>query len=111
MVTKGIALLFGVDMEHLAWLDSHYRLSERFGHRFVVFPAVAGGMQNEDAEGQFFEVVLELKAAVEGEQNIEVSLRQLDKLIVGGALPVGFAYRGDLVSGQKVTDAGIQAFV
>jgi hypothetical protein len=111
MVTKGIALLFGVDMEHLAWLDSHYRLSERFGHRFVVFPAVAGGMQNEDAEGQFFEVVLELKAAVEGEQNIEVSLRQLDKLIVGGALPVGFAYSSDFVCGQKVTDTGIQAFV
>jgi hypothetical protein len=45
MVT-GLALVFGVDMEHLAWLDGLYRLPERFGHRFVVFPAVAGGMQN-----------------------------------------------------------------
>jgi hypothetical protein len=110
MVT-GLALVFGVDMEHLAWLDGLYRLPQRFGHRFVVVPAVAGGMQKEDAEGQLLEVVLKLKAAVEGEQDIKVSLSQLDKLVVGGALPVGLANCGDLVSGQKITDAGIQAFV
>jgi hypothetical protein len=74
-------------MQHLAGLNSLYRLPQRFGHRFVVFPPVADGMQDEDAEGQFLEVVLELKAAVEGEQNIEVPLSQLDQLIVGGALP------------------------
>jgi hypothetical protein len=51
------------------------------------------------------------KAAVECEENIEVSLGQFNKLVVGGALPLGFAYGGDLVSGQEIANARIEAFV
>ena len=57
------------------------------------------------------EIVLELKAFIEGEQDIEIPLGQPNKLAVGGAPPVRLAYRRGLVSGQELTDAGVEAFV
>lgn len=80
-------------MEHLARLNGLDRLAQRFLNRLVVFAAVPGRMHDNDAETQFLEIVLELEAAVECEEDIKVSLGQLNKLVVGGALPLGLALR------------------
>ncbi len=98
-------------MGHLARLYGLYCPAQPFGQRPVVFLVIASCVDNDDTEGKFLEVLLELEAAVECKQDLEVSLRQLYKLAVGDALPVRLAYRSDLVSGQKVADAGIKAFV
>jgi hypothetical protein len=45
------------------------------------------------------------------EQDIEVSLSQLNELVIGSALPIGLAYGRDLVSGQEVAGAGIKTLV
>ncbi len=56
------------DVKHLARLHSSYRLPQCFGYRLIVFAAVAGGVHDDDANGQFLGVVLELEAAVEREK-------------------------------------------
>jgi hypothetical protein len=100
-----------MDVEYLARLDDLHCLAQGLGHRLVVFAAITGRMYDDNTESQFFQVVLEFKAAVECEENIEGSLGQFIKLVVGGALPFGFAYGGDLVSGQEIANARIETFV
>src|SRR5262249_20220256 len=105
------ALLLDENVEHLARFDRFYGLAQGRGQPFVIFTSVSSGVHDNDAEGQFFEIMLEFKATVQRDQDIEASLRQLDKLIVEGALPLRFADRGDLVSGHEVTDTRVDAFV
>jgi len=54
-------------------------------------------VHNHDSESQFAEVMLELESAVQREQDIKSSLRQLHEIMVRGPEPVGFAYRADFV--------------
>ena len=70
-----------------------------------------GWVHDDDAEGQFLEVVLELEATGQVRERRRSFLGHLNELVIGGALPFGLADGGDLVFGQKVADARIKAFV
>ena len=75
---------FGSDVEDLPGLDRLHCMAQHFRDWLVVFTSLAQGVHNYGAKGQLLEVVLELETTVKGDEDIEVSLRELNHIYQDG---------------------------
>jgi hypothetical protein len=100
-----------VDVHHLAGA----RLSEVDLHlvekRPVELHPVLGNMNNEDSKSQVLEGVFEFKSPVNRDQSIEPVLEERDKLMILNLVPSEIDCCRDLVTGEGLRDARIDAGV
>ena len=98
-------------MDHFAGPDALNCVDECREQRSVVFHPVLGDMDDYDAEGQLLEVVLVLKALVDGNQNVTLALSLGNELGVGECAPFGLRDGQDFMFGKGLPEARIDALV
>jgi hypothetical protein len=84
---------------------------ERREKRTIVFHPVPLYMDDNDSKAQLFEVMLMLEAFIGGHQNVTFAVGLGDQLRVRECAPFGFGDGQDLVMGEGLPQAGIDALV
>lgn len=98
-------------VDDFAGPDALNCVHERREQRSVIFHPVLWDMDDYDAEGQLLEIVLVLKALVDGNQNVALALGLGNELGVGECAPLGLRDGQNFMLGKGLPDARIDALV
>src|SRR5438105_3562946 len=98
-------------MDDLTGLYALNRLRQRREQRSVMFHSVSPDVDNDDSEGNLFEIVLVFKTLVRGDQNVTLILRPGDQLDVRESTPLGIGNGQDFMIWESLPEARIDAFV
>ncbi len=98
-------------MNDFTGLDALNGVHERREKWTVVFDAVLLHMDDDDAERQFRKIVFELKASVDGDENVKLSLGLGGKFGVRQRAPLGFGNGQDFMVGERLPETRIDALV
>jgi hypothetical protein len=86
-------------------------IQKRRVDRLEVFDPVPLHMDDDDAESQFLEIDLEFKSLVDGDENVDASLRLRRELGVPQRTLTSFGNGQDLMVGKGAPDTRINALV
>ena len=93
-------------MNHLTGLDLFGGVEKRGKKRPVILDPVLGDMDDDDAEGQFLQILLVLETAVEGDKRITLALGLVDELDIGKRAPFGLRHGSGLHVEGKLAGRG-----
>jgi hypothetical protein len=98
-------------MNDLACVHAFNGVIECREQRTIVFHSVLLYVNDDDSERQLLKIVLVLKAFVDGDQNVALTLSLRYELGVRESSPLGFRDSQNFMIGERQAQAGIDALV
>ena len=98
-------------MNDFTRFDARNRVDQRREQGTVVLHPVPFDVNYNDAERQLLQIVLVLEAAVDGDQNVALTMSLSKQLGVGQRPPFGFRHGNNLMTGECLPQPGVNALV
>ena len=91
---------------------NHFHGSRKLGkQRTIVLDPILAHVNNYDPKGQIPQIVLELKAAVDGHEHVELTLGVFYEIAIRQRAPRGFGDGNHFIVGKRLPDARVDALV